>query len=641
MRWVPWVLLGTILSIGCVSRIKPSGCGEDSCSSQGTCREESGSAVCECQPGYVGTRCEKCAEGFQARADGQCAGTEYRCDTATCGARAERRECTGGTCEEWTLVTRCSATQACAADASGANCSDCPLGCGDNACCECQDKSKPCCDGCRFYALADNHLCQTVEEFECHTGGCDASVWKRQGSRVCQGDTAECTGELTDSLWALSKDCNASQICVADGRASATCQCSTACCTGGALCSPEGACKAVVGLPEGTTQAGDLTGGSVTIQGSYAIVGVEGRDITSPSALSDVGGALLYQRYPNGTWSQPTLLQPDPPHALDTCGNVVTIYGDIAVVACPGDDTAGSESGAIFVFQRNNLNQWPQVQKLTDPQPHPSDRFGDALALNAEYLFVGMANSPGDSAGHVVIYSRNATSGQFTYHSKLIAPSPQAYDHFGCAVAVDGTTAVVGAYGTGGPTDPTESPGAAYVYKLSQGLWQYRATLVSSEENETKSTFGYSVSLKGDTLLIGAIHWYSSNPAGAAIVFAQNPQTGAFESRAILKAPNEVGRNNFGQSVSLGDGLALIGSPASDGSDGSSVVSRAGAAFLFQRSAQGTWNLLQRLTAPDGQTGDDFGTSVSLSGQLEIIGASGEDGGVGDPKSLAGKAYTQ
>ena len=63
----------------------------------------------------------------------------------------------------------------------------------------------------------------------------------------------------------------------------------------------------------------------------------------------------------------------------------------------------------------------------------------------------------------------------------------------------------------------------------------------------------------------------------------------------------------------------------------------AGAAYVFLRDLGGTdnWGEVKKLTASDAEANDFFGISVAVSGDVAVVGASGEDGG----GSLAGAVY--
>jgi hypothetical protein len=76
----------------------------------------------------------------------------------------------------------------------------------------------------------------------------------------------------------------------------------------------------------------------------------------------------------------------------------------------------------------------------------------------------------------------------------------------------------------------------------------------------------------------------------------------------------------FGYSVSVSGDTALIGAYGDD-DDGTS----SGSAYVFVRSAS-VWSEQQKLTASDAAAGDYFGISVSVSGDTALIGADGDDG---------------
>jgi hypothetical protein len=89
--------------------------------------------------------------------------------------------------------------------------------------------------------------------------------------------------------------------------------------------------------------------------------------------------------------------------------------------------------------------------------------------------------------------------------------------------------------------------------------------------------------------------------------------------------------DEFGKSVGLGDGLALIGAAY----DNASLVD-VGSAYVFKRSGA-NWTQEARISAPDAAAGDMFGTRVHLQGDLAVVGAVGDD--IGNV-SGAGSVYT-
>ena len=170
---------------------------------------------------------------------------------------------------------------------------------------------------------------------------------------------------------------------------------------------------------------------------------------------------------------------------------------------------------------------------------------------------------------------------------KLVAGDPKAGDQFGFSAALDGDTLVVGAIGEdGGPGDPVNGAGAIYVFERDHGgpdNWGQVAQLHAGDP-QVQDVFGFSVAISGNTIVAGAV----------------------FE----------------------------------DGGDGNPFP-WGGAAYVFERDLGGpdNWGQAEKLSPSDQQAIDNFGRSVSIHGDTIVVGASGEDGGAGDPITDSGAAY--
>jgi roadblock/LC7 domain-containing protein len=136
--------------------------------------------------------------------------------------------------------------------------------------------------------------------------------------------------------------------------------------------------------------------------------------------------------------------------------------------------------------------------------------------------------------------------------------------------------------------------------------------------------FGVSVSLHGDTALIGA-HWVSDNAfthSGAVYVFTRSGVDGTFTQQAKLYASDAAAEDFFGISVSLYGDTALIGARK----DEDNGLTRSGSVYVFTRSgADGTFTQQAKLHATDAAAGDHFGISVSLHGDTALIGSFWDD----------------
>jgi hypothetical protein len=90
--------------------------------------------------------------------------------------------------------------------------------------------------------------------------------------------------------------------------------------------------------------------------------------------------------------------------------------------------------------------------------------------------------------------------------------------------------------------------------------------------------------------------------------------------------------------VAVSGDYAIVGTYGEDGGDGDPLTN-AGAAYVFRRTGDNTWDTGTKLMAPDAEEGDQFGGSVAVSGDYAIVGARCENGGGGDPWGNFGAAY--
>jgi hypothetical protein len=378
-------------------------------------------------------------------------------------------------------------------------------------------------------------------------------------------------------------------------------------------------------LDAGEYDANDYFGVSVAVSGDIAVVGAHGEDVGG----SSVGAAYVFSRNQGGAnnWGHVKKLTASDAQANDEFGISVALSGDIAVVGADREDALGwvSNAGAAYVFQRyaGGADNWGQVQKLTASDAQADDWFGYSVAVSGEIAVVGAyGEDPGgaNEAGSAYVFR--------SYANKLTAYDADGSEYFGDSVAVSGDVAVAGAYmeyvaGYSGA-------GAAYVFSRNQGganNWG-QVKKLSEADPATNDWFGYSVAVSGDIAVVG-----SPGQWQAAYIFSRNQGgTDKWGQVKKLTASDGEGGDRFGWSVAVSGDIAVVGAYQEDagGSD-------AGAAYVFSRNQGGAdnWGQVKKLTASDGEAGDNFGISVALSGDIAVVGAHQEDAG----GSNAGAAY--
>ncbi len=137
----------------------------------------------------------------------------------------------------------------------------------------------------------------------------------------------------------------------------------------------------------------------------------------------------------------------------------------------------------------------------------------------------------------------------------------------------------------------------------------------SASNGAAGDKFGASVSISGDYAIVGAANKDigTKTKQGAAYIFVR--QGGTWSQQVILTAADGAANDNFGNSVSISGNYAIVGSPK-----GSGAWFLQGAAYIFVRNGA-NWVQQAKLNAADGILGEYFGTSVNISGDNVIVGA--------------------
>jgi hypothetical protein len=248
------------------------------------------------------------------------------------------------------------------------------------------------------------------------------------------------------------------------------------------------------------------------------------------------------------------------------------------------------------------------------------------LAIGIILLFIATCIIPGATQNIFLYksiqksYSVNRTE-NWTQIQKLLASDGATRDYFGYSVSLSGDTALIGAYWD---DDNGDGSGSAYVFTRTGTTWTQQQKLLPSDGAEG-DYFGISVSISSDTALIGANNDDDNGDlSGSAYVFVRDGTT--WTQQAKLLAPDGEAWDQFGENVALDDDTALIGAPYDDNSTGS--------AYVFIRIGN-FWYPNGILRASDRASWDVFGCSVCLNGDTAIIGTCGDD----DNGENSGSAY--
>ena len=445
-------------------------------------------------------------------------------------------------------------------------------------------------------------------------------------------------------------------------------------------------------------ESNDNFGRAVSLSGDTLVVGAfkedsnqttitNGTTASADNTAADAGAAYVFVRT-GTTWAQQAYLKAPNAESGDYFGYAVALSGDTLVVGAfledsnqttitngttASADNSAADAGAAYVFVRSGTT-WTQQAYLKAPNAEGGDYFGAAIAVSGNTIVVGAnkeasnqtiitngttasADNSAADAGAAYVFVRSGTT--WTQQAYLKAPNAEGGDLFGADVALSGDTLVVGASSeasnqttiTNGTTASADNSaadaGAAYVFTRSGSTWSQQAYL-KAPNAEGGDFFGSSVTISGDTIVVGASGEASNQTtitngttasadnsaadAGAAYVFVRTGTT--WTQQAYLKAPNAESNDNFGRAVSLSGDTLVVGASLEDSNQttitngttasADNTAADAGAAYVFTRTGT-TWTQQAYLKAPNAEGGDLFGWTVALSGNTIVVGAWSED----------------
>jgi len=180
---------------------------------------------------------------------------------------------------------------------------------------------------------------------------------------------------------------------------------------------------------------------------------------------------------------------------------------------------------------------------------------------------------------------------------------------------------VAGNYAIFGAPFYNSEQGAAYIYFKQNGVWTQQAKLIAPD-GAAEDRFGTAVAINGDWAIVGAYNddILSGPPIiqnyvdrGSIYIYQRSGTTWTQTNK--LTSTTAASFVNYGSNISL-DGDRLIVGAWGD--------NNTGAAYIYQRSGN-LWVLQQRIVSSDIATGDEFGTTVDISGNYAIVYAGGDD----------------
>ena len=307
---------------------------------------------------------------------------------------------------------------------------------------------------------------------------------------------------------------------------------------------------ATIDVPAGFTAA--QFGASLDLEGDRLLVGAPGTSGLSGKALKGTTPlqAALFQRA-QGQWTQKETFSSQGSSTDDQFGASVSLSGGMVAIGAPGDDSMGTDSGAAYIFEVDEGDNFVQGTKVMPPSPNNGGNFGASVSASQDKFAVGAPGSQvgGATAGTVSMFQSISTN--LANPIGTLQGSTNNGDQFGSSVSLDGGTLMVGAPGEddGGMNDT----GAAYLFGGDN------FTMMGSVKPDTPEAgggFGTAVALSGGKIAIGAPG--ASGGKGNVSLFGINLSQGL--QQQVAAGLNQAG---FGTAVAIDPQNLVVGAPAS------------------------------------------------------------------------------
>lgn len=275
---------------------------------------------------------------------------------------------------------------------------------------------------------------------------------------------------------------------------------------------------------------------------------------------------------------------------------------------------------------------WEQPATLTASDGGKRNELGYSVAISGNTVVVGAPYATVNSKyaqGAAYVFVKPASGwANLTEVAKLTATEVAEQAFFGSSVSISGDTVVVGADGVN--VGAGQYQGAAYVFVKPAGGWTKKMTetaKLTAADGANYAYFGSSVTISDDTVIVGAdgANIGSNKFQGAAYVFTK-PATGWKSSSAFdakLTASDGTRGSQLGYSIASSGTTVVAGARSA----AIGANSRQGAVYVFVRPANGwaTGKETAKLAASDGASDDQLGYSVSVNDDVVAAGATGSN----------------
>ena len=345
-------------------------------------------------------------------------------------------------------------------------------------------------------------------------------------------------------------------------------------------------------------------GAAVVYTGEELFVGRPGGIGLFPMPANRPGAVHVFVQGSDG-WEEVAVVAPEDSEIGIGFGESLAVHGDVLAVGAPKEG-----SGHVYIFERSGSG-WALEGRFAWPEATVGAALGTSVTTNGETVLAGAPEQNG-GRGAVVAYGRGADG--WAQVGVLEGDGAAEGGRFGASLASEGTLAVVGAPGGAlnlmpGAPQPELLPGALFVFEEVGGGWHQSAVVTPPDPGP--ASLGWSTAISEG-------HVYGAAPltggfTGAIYRFGQG-DTG-WELIETVAADEPAPQSGFGMSLAVSGSEMVVGTPLSGGGVGGGLA--------FRRNGNGRW--LQVAEFGPGAPFNFYGLSVTVGDGVAVVGSPGED----------------
>jgi len=331
-------------------------------------------------------------------------------------------------------------------------------------------------------------------------------------------------------------------------------------------------------------------------------------------------------------------------------GFSVSTFEGYAAYSADEANIGGVENAGKVYIAKQDCDGWLIYQELTLPDAINYCGFGTLIIMEGKTLAI-VGCDPARGLGGKAIYMYERDSDDLYKLTQKIARSEDIiYDNYGTTLSISGDFMVVGAFYNstdGNLGSYLENAGAAYIYyRNANGIWEFVQKIVASDR-ERRDNFGNSVSISGNTIVVGAVE-EGTNWAGAAYVFEKNSNSNTWNEVQKLTAYDFRGlQDRFGGTVEVTKDEIIISAAGDDdydssqSGDGGGPLTFLGSVYVFRKNASNQWEGFQKIRASDasGAIGMGGGSIEVYNDKMAITGVERVYDNTGALSKVFGRVY--